>query len=445
MEEEVVKQAPGSEWTEGRQAMQTPEDVQAMLKLASLGWGAKRISRELGCSRNTVRRYLRQGGWKPCQSPRRVGRLAPHREWLAAAFGQHRGNCDVVRQELERQHGIAVSLRTVERAVAHLRREVLAQSAATVRFETPPGHQLQIDFGTVRVPIGEEPTKVHLFVATLGYSRRTYVAVFLHERQSAWLQGLEGALRHFGGTPREVLVDNARALVNEHDAQTREVAFNDRFHAFCRYWGVTPRACAPYRARTKGKDERGVGYVKRNAIAGHRFASIDALQAHLVRWMREVADVRVHGTTAESPIARFERDERSRLKPLGAKAPFLQVRELQRRVHTDACIELDTNRYSVPWRLIGESVTVVVAERQVRVLYAAQEVACHAQSPGRRTSSVERSHLAGIVGAQGIGVSWLGRPGSAMACATPEPLAAPVPAELLRPLTEYETVLGGGW
>lgn len=437
--QDMDEQAPRSEWIEGRQAMQTPEDVQAMLKLASLGWGAKRISRELGCSRNTVRSYLRQGGWQPYQSPQRPGRLTAHRDWLAERFRQHRGNCDVVRQELQREHAVTVSLRTVERAVAHLRCEVLAQTAATVRFETPPGHQLQIDFGTVRVPVGDESIKVHLFVATLGYSRRIYVAMFLHERQSAWLQGLEGAFRHFGGTTREVLVDNARALVNEHDAQTREVAFNDRFHAFCRYWGVTPRACAPYRARTKGKDERGVGYVKRNAIAGHRFACLEELQAHLMRWMREVADVRVHGTTAEPPIARFERDERQALAPLAAKAPFLQVRELSRRVHTDACIELDTNRYSVPWKLIGESVTVVVAERQVRVLYAAQEVACHAQNGGRRTSIIERSHLVGIVGAHLVGVSWLARPNGA---AAPAPDA---PAELLRPLAEYETALGGGW
>lgn len=437
--EEVVEQAPRSAWIEGRQAMQTPEDVQAMLKLASLGWGAKRISSEMGCSRNTVRRYLRQGGWQPYVSPQRTGRLTAHAEWLGQRFRQHRGNCDVVRQELQREHGITVSLRTVERAVAHLRREVLAQSAATVRFETPPGQQLQIDFGTVRVPVADEQLKVHLFVATLGYSRRTYVGVFLHERQSAWLQGLEGAFRHFGGTTRELLIDNARALVNEHDAQTREVRFNDRFHAFCRYWGVVPRACAPYRARTKGKDERGVGYVKRNAIAGHRFDSPEALQAHLVRWMREVADVRVHGTTAEPPIERFERDERRTLTPLAAKAPFLQVRELSRRVHSDACIELDTNRYSVPWKLIGESVTVVAAERQVRVLYAGQEVACHTQNAGRRCTVIERSHLVGIVGAHLVGVSWLPR------SATPPPSAAALPAELLRPLQEYESALGGAW
>lgn len=437
--EEVVEQAPWSGRIEGRQAMRQPEDVQVMLKLASLGWGAKRISRELGCSRNTVRNYLRQGGWQPYQQPQRPGRLTPYRDWLAERFRQHRGNCDVVRQELQREHGITVSLRTVERAVAHLRREVLAQTAATVRFETPPGHQLQIDFGTVRVPIDGEPVKVHLFVATLGYSRRTYVTVFLHERQSAWLQGIEGAFRHFAGIPREVLIDNARALVSEHDAQTREVAFNDRFHAFCRYWSVTPRACAPYRARTKGKDERGVGYVKRNAIAGHNFDSLEELHAHLARWMREVADVRVHGTTAEPPIERFERDERRALAPLAAKAPFLQVRELSRRVHTDACVEVDTNRYSVPWKLIGESVTVVVAEQQVRVLYAGREVACHAQNAGRRTSVIERSHLVGIVGAHLVGVSWLA---PSTVAAPPPPTA---PAELLRPLAEYEMALGGGW
>jgi transposase len=366
----------------------------------------------------------------------RASALEPHTEWLAERLRRHRGNADVVRQDLARELGIEVSLRTVQRAVEPLRRELRAEAVATVRYETAPGQQLQIDFGSTTVSVGDEAVRVHLFVATLGYSRRCYVAVFLHERQSAWLQGLEGAFRHFGGVPHELLLDNAKALVDEHNVQTREVKFNDRFHAFCRYWGVTPRACAPYRARTKGKDERGVGYVKRNAIAGHRFQSIETLQAHLARWMREVADTRVHGTTAEPPLQRFERAEAGALKPLPAKAPFLQVRELTRRVHTDACIELDTNRYSVPWRLIGETATVIVSERQVRVLYAGQEVACHAQSPLRRVSVIERAHLAGIVGAQFAGMTWLPR------TPAPPPTVAP---ELLRPLEQYEAALGGGW
>ena len=131
-----------------------------------------------------------------------------------------------------------------------------------MRFETPPGRQLQIDFGQRRIAVeGEDPGRVFLFVATLGYSRRIYAAAFRHERQSAWLAGIEGAFRHFGGLPGELLLDNARALVKHHDPVTREVEFTDRLHAFARYWDVRPVACAPYRARTKGKDERGVGYV----------------------------------------------------------------------------------------------------------------------------------------------------------------------------------------
>jgi transposase len=432
---EEVFQAPQVEAGRRSETMLAPQEVQRMVALKALGWGARRISRELGCSRNTVRQYLRQGGWRPMDVAARAGVLQPHRQWLAERLRRHRGNADVVRQDLARELGIRVSLRTVQRAVEPLRRELRAEAVATVRYETAPGQQLQIDFGSTAVRIGEAMRRIHLFVATLGYSRRCYVDVFLHERQSAWLQGLEGAFRHFGGVPQEVLLDNARALVTEHNVQTREVRFNDRFHAFCRYWGVAPRACAPYRARTKGKDERGVGYVKRNAIAGHGFASLDELHAHLQCWMREIADARVHGTTGEAPILRFER-EASALKPLPARAPFLQVRELTRRVHTDACIELDTNRYSVPWRLIGEAVTVVVAERQVRVLYAGQEVACHAQSLLRRTSVIDRRHLVGIVGAEHAGLSWLPR--------TPPPPPV-IPAELLRPLEEYQAAIGGAW
>lgn len=432
---EEVFQAPQVAAGRGSETMLAPQEVQRMLALQALGWGAKRISREVGCSRNTVREYLRRGGWRPMDVAARAGVLEPHREWLAERLRRHRGNADVVRQDLARELGIEVSLRTIQRAVEPLRRELRAQAVATVRYETPPGQQLQIDFGSTAVAVGGQSQRIHLFVATLGYSRRCYVTVFLHERQSAWLQGLEGAFLHFGGVPQELLLDNARALVTEHNVQTREVKFNDRFHAFCRYWGVTPRACAPYRARTKGKDERGVGYVKRNAIAGHGFDSLEALHAHVARWMREIADTRVHGTTGEPPVVRFER-EAAALKPLPAKAPFLQVRELNRRVHADACIELDTNRYSVPWKLIGESVTVIVAERQVRVLYAGQEVACHAQSPLRRATVIDRRHLAGIVGAGSVGLSWLPR--------TPPPPPV-IPAELLRPLEQYEQALGGAW
>src|SRR6201998_4865346 len=238
--------------------MLAPDEVAQMVRLHQLGWGSKRIAGELGCSRNTVKRYLAAGNWAAIRPARRRRRLDGLEEWLAERFRRHRGNCDVVRQDLLREHGMTVSLRTVERAVVPLRQALQAEARACLRFETVPGRQLQIDFGGTTVLIGGEPVRVRLFVATLGYSRRPYVQAFRHERQSAWLDGMEGAFRRFGGVPQEVLLDNARALVDHHDAATREVRFNERLHAFADYWGFRPRACAPYRARTKGKDERGV-------------------------------------------------------------------------------------------------------------------------------------------------------------------------------------------
>ncbi len=414
--------------------MRVPDEVATMLRLRALGWGTRRIAVELGCDRETVQRYLAAGGWAPYRTPERPGALAGHGAWLAERFRRHRGNADVVRQELAAELGIAVSLRTVERAVAHLRRELAAEALATVRFETPPGRQLQIDFGERGVAIGEEMVRVFLFVATLGHSRRVYVRAFRHERQSAWFEGLEGAFRHFGGLPEEVLLDNAKALVEHHDAGTREVVFNARFHAFARYWGVRPVACAPYRARTKGKDERGVGYVKHNAIAGRSFASWAALEAHLAWWMREVADVRVHGTTGEAPILRFERDEAAALRSLAGRPSFRQLRELTRWVQNDGCIDVDTNHYSVPWRLIGAQVSVMVSSDEVRILQSGTEVARHRQRRGRRERAVDAAHLRGII----VGDTDAQRTDGATA-------RLPPGADLLRPLAEYERVAGGGW
>ena len=419
--------------------MRTPDEVAAMLRLHNLGWGTRRIAAEIGCNRETVQRYVIAGGWAPCRVPTRPGMLAGHTDWIAERLRRHRGNADVVRQELASELDVVASLRTVERAVSHLRRELAAEALATVRFETPPGRQLQIDFGQRRVIIeGCDNSKVCLFVATLGYSRRIYVQVFSHERQSAWLEGIEGAFQHFGGLPGELLLDNAKALVRHHDAATREVDFNNRLHAFARYWDVRPVACAPYRARTKGKDERGVGYVKHNAIAGRSFASWGALEAHLAWWMREVADMRVHGTTGEAPIVRFEREEAAALRPLNGRPPFCQMREVSRRVQNDACVDVDTNHYSVPWRLIGAEVSVVVSGGQVRIHHAGVEVACHDKRLGRRERAVDRAHLHGIVSLprdvpDGIGVD----------LALPS-LASPG-TELLRSLAEYEQVTGGGW
>ena len=132
-----------------------------------------------------------------------------------------------MRQDLANEKDIHVSLRTVERAVAPLRRDLVTAARASVRFETQPGEQMQIDFGERRIEIGGVPTRVSLFVATLGYSRRLHVRAFGHERQEDWFAGLESAFQAFG-VPREVLLDNAHTLVLHHDLVSCEVRLSAR-------------------------------------------------------------------------------------------------------------------------------------------------------------------------------------------------------------------------
>src|SRR5271165_57420 len=192
------------------------------------------------------------------------------------------GNAVVIQQELA-SRGAHVDLRTLQRAVATLRQEERARALATVRFETPPGRQIQIDFGEKVVRIAAQPVTVHLMTAVLGHSRRLDCRALLAERQDDWLEGLDGAFRHFGGLTEQVLCDNASPLVISHDRQTGQVVWNPGFETFCRDRGLSAKACRPRRARTKGKIERGVGYVKHNALAGRSFDSFEDLQRHLAR------------------------------------------------------------------------------------------------------------------------------------------------------------------
>ena len=295
-----------------------PEVVRQVRVLFARGWGAKRIAKELGIARNTVRRYLRDDGGAETQV--RPGARALDDDARAEArqmfVGLAEGNAVVVQRELARR-GNEASVRTVQRVVEDERRAQVAADVATVRFETPPGKQMQIDFGQKRVMIGGSLVTVHLLVAVLSYSRRIFVRAFLAERGDDWREGIAAAFRHFGGVVRVVLGDNAKALVVKRDRESNTVVFHPTYLAFCRDWDVEPRACAPYRARTKGKTESGVRYVKINALAGRAFDSFHALEQHLSEWMFE-ADRRVHGTTFERPIDRFERAESVALRALPA-------------------------------------------------------------------------------------------------------------------------------
>jgi hypothetical protein len=311
-----------------------------------------------------------------------------------------------------------------------LRQEERAEALATVRFETPPGQQIQIDFGEKIVQIAGQPVKVYLMTAVLGYSRRLYCRAFLAQRQDDWLEGLDGAFRHFGGLTEQILCDNASPLVVSHDRHSGAVVWNPGFEAFCRDRGLTAKACRPRRARTKGKIERGVGYVKHNALAGRSFASFAELERHLATWQLEVADRRIHGTTRERPAVRFERDERVALRPLPPRPLPVRTRRLKRRVSTDCFVDIDTIRYSVPYRHVRETVEAVVKEEEVEIWLRGTCIAKHARCCEPHTLVRNPAHFEGL----------FRRMADTPASAPSSPVANPV----CRPLSIYAELVEGG-
>lgn len=411
-----------------------PEVVRQLRALQTQGWGAKRIARELELARNTVRRYLRGGADAEVQvRPRRRRLDAAGRSQAVELFeGTAEGNAVVV-AELLRGRGYSASVRTVQRTVEQRRRERTAAQVATVRFETAPGHQMQIDFGQKLVRLGGEMVRVYLLVAVLSFSRRLYAKAFLSERQDDWREGIAGAFRHFGGVPRTLLGDNARSLVTSRDRSTGTVVFHPGYLQFCRDWDVEPRTCAPYRARTKGKTESGVKYVKRNGLAGRPFESFAALEAHLADWQAQ-ADRRVHGTTRERPIDRFDRAEREALRALPQRPVPVRERRLVRRVGNDSLVNLDTVRYSVPHQLVRDRVEVLVAEQEVLIFHGGKVVARHRRSFEPHSKVVEPQHYAGL---------WRTTAGP-----VPDPTATAAPGGPLmamgRSLADYAAVIEGG-
>lgn len=406
--------------------MVEPEIVRQIRLLSDAGWGAKRIAKEVGVARNTVRRYLRDPKADVQVRPARRALDEQQRRQAQDLFvGEAEGNAVVVKQLLD-ERGVEASVRTVQRIVEEKRRDQRVAQVATVRFETEPGAQMQIDFGEKWVEVAGRLVRVFLLVAVLSYSRRLFVKAFLNQRSDDWREGVAAAFRYFGGVTRTVLGDNAKALVLGRDRETRIVTFHPAYLAFCRDWDVLPRACGPYRARTKGKTESGVKFVKRNGLAGRSFESFASLEAHLEEWMLH-ADRREHGTTHEPPLVRFERDERAAMRPLPLQKLAVRHRRLQRRVSNDAFVDIDTVRYSVPYQLIRARVEVLVGDEDVEVFVGAERVALHRRSTEPHARVTDPAHTDGL---------WRRQPAPQVSAGAGGSLEA-----LGRSLADYEAVL----
>jgi len=401
-------------------------------RLAGAQTTVSEIARTLMLDRKTVRRCLRQVAWQPYERAASDTILTPHTAWLTTRAPEVDYSARILWQELRQHRAYAGSYETVKRWVRPHRDATLRAAATWTRFETPPGEQSQIDWGQAVVRLGGERVVRHIFVLTLGYSRRAFYEPCEHETLHDLLDAHERAFAYFGGHTREHLYDRPRTVCL--GGQGDRVRWNGTFKAFADFWGFEPRVCRPYRAQTKGKVEAGVKYFRRNFLPGRTFRDDLDLREQVQAWMTTVADVRVHGTTHERPCDRFVLERPSLVSTTGHPS-FLVEAEATRIVATDYLVSFETNRYSVPYGLIGHTVQVRRVGPDVVIRHRGTVVATHPVAAGKYQLHIRPEHGPGPI-------SRVAR----QRCSTPSPATpgAPLPDVEVRDPAWYDAVAAGG-
>lgn len=357
------------------------EDFAVIKALQQRGVYQTDIAAQLGIHPKTVSRALHRGSAPKGARKARGSQLDPYKATVDQLLAEGVWNAVVIWREIQAQ-GYAGGLTVLREYVGPKR--VLRASRATVRFETEPGRQLQSDWSEITTAIDGAVVKVHFIVNQLGYSRRFHFWCTEREDAEHTYEGLVRSFEYFGGVPQEVLVDNQKAAVLHPRVGDQPARFNERFLDMAGHYGFTPRACRPYRAQTKGKTERMVGYVQQHFFVRYRaFESWAHLNQLAERWLAEEADRRVHGTLGEVVAERFVR-ERPALGPLPPQRYDTAYYET-RQVSWDGYVDVHGNRYSVPAELAGQPVSVRIGlDDTLRLYHGERLMASHTLQPAHQ-------------------------------------------------------------
>ena len=365
----------------------TMGEREAIIKLYEQGWHKRRIARELGFDRKTVRRHIRQ--WEGSKSPimltgdgppkgtispagkltsaGRPSRCEPYHAVIAAGVDKELSGQRIF-QDLRTEHGFTAAYDSVKR---YLRRHFPEAAGRVWRVECSPGEEAQVDFGAGAPLVDEQGRRrhTHVFRIVLSYSRKAYSEAVLRQNTETFIRCLENAFRHFGGVPQSVVLDNLKAAVSHADWYDPEL--NPKIMEFGRHYGTV---FLPNRARQpehNGKVESSVKYVKGNALKGREFSSLQDQNRYLQDWEERIADHRIHGTTRQQVALRFAA-EKPTLQPLPAMV-FPCFEEAQRLVHRDSYVEIAKAYYEVPPEYIGCNIWARWDGRLVRLFNSRME------------------------------------------------------------------------
>jgi len=360
--------------------------------LKKQGLSVSAIARKVGCDRKTVRKYLELGLEAPVYGPRRprAGVIEPYERYLherVRAFPDLSG-ARLLREIREMGYEGGYT------AVTDFLREVRPprQTQFERRFETPPGRQAQVDFAEFTVAFTDEPgvvRKVWLFSMVLGHSRWLWGRFVASQNLQSVLRCHIAAFEAMGGVPEEILYDRMKtAVIGEDEAGV--ITYNASLVALLNHYGALPRACQPYRARTKGKVERPFRYIRQDFFLARTFRNMDDLNAQFEGWRTDVANPRVHATTRRVVDDAFA-EERPFLQSL-PMLPYNAVLTVERRVSKDGMISVGGNFYSVPDTARRRTLEVQHHATELRIFEDGALIAHHPVLEGKARRRVDPAH-----------------------------------------------------
>ncbi|HRI18076.1 MAG TPA: IS21 family transposase [Burkholderiaceae bacterium] len=363
-----------------------------ILELHRQGVSVSAIARQLGIDRKTVRTHIAKGLAAPTYKPRParehlIDPFTPYLRERLAAFPALTGS-RLWRELRERGYRGGYS------AVTDILRDLRPPKTTgfEVRFETPPGEQAQVDFAQFVVEFADEPGVrriVWLFSMVLGYSRLIWARFVLHQDLQTVLRCHMAAFAAIGGAPKEILYDRMKtAVIGEN--QDGLVVYNRALVDLARHYGFQPRACRPYRPKTKGKVERPFRYIREDFFLGGSFRNLEDLNGQLRHWLDTVANPRVHATTRRVVNEAFAQ-EKSTLQGLPL-APYQAVLRLERRVSHEGMVCVGGNLYSVPDTTRRRVLDVHVLADSIRIFEDGALIACHAPLEGSGEKRLDPAH-----------------------------------------------------
>ena len=265
---------------------------------------------------------------------------------------------------------------------------------ATIRFETIPGLQGQVDWGffeNYKVKENEEYKKLYCFLMILGYSRTRYIEFVTDMTTSTLIRCHISAFRYYGGYPEEILYDNMKQVVVKRLLKQEDSELNRQFEDFAGFYGFKPILCRPYRGQTKGKVERTVAYVRDNFMTGIKFDSLEDLNKQAIVWCNKI-NMKMHGTTNKIP---FKQLPEEKLQPL--KREYIIDKINLRRVEKDCLISYAGNKYSVPAEYIGMDVAVLVLDHMLAAYHEGKQIALHKLSYNKNSMVVNKEHYKKLI------------------------------------------------